>query len=203
MKAADILHELPGTAFAVWEAPKRTRQPRFTVIEPGAGRRGTGRRRGTARTLAEATELAGTLQPSTTAEILADVTPFGDWDRALLVKLTTLGVPGTKLWILCDGGGYEAVSEGLAVNAVEALFGGDDELRCWLIRWRDPSGAECKGLYATALADAERAWWVLGDDGRVIAGGPPIFDEARACEIAAEVGGQAVPGTGELARKAA
>jgi hypothetical protein len=201
--AGDILHDMPGTSFAVWEAPT-ARQPRFAVIEPGAGRRGAARRRGTARTLAAAADLTASLVPSTAAEILAGITTWGERDRERVATLVALGQPGARLWIICDGYGYEAVSEGLAVSGVEAMFGEpDNELACWMIRWRDPSGEECTGMYAVALADAERAWWVLDADGRVIAGGPPIYCEARALEIAAELAGRAVHGTDALPGKAA
>lgn len=199
----DTLHRIPDSPFAIWEAPKGGRAPRFTVIEPGAGRRGMGRRRGQTRTMAGAEELAATLKPSTPAEILAHIETWDDRDRHLMGELLRLSQPGTKLWIICDGCGYEAVSEGLAVSGTEALFGGENELSCWLIRWRAADGTEDKGQYAVALEDAERAWWILAEDGRVRAGGPPIFDHGRALEIAAEFGGRAVQGIAELPRKAA
>lgn len=202
VRGRDILHELPGSpSFRAWESPAGTRGPRFAIIEPGAGPRGTGKRRGTTRTLADAQMLAAMLEPSTPAEILAGVEVHGAAGEALLATLTALGEPGTPLWVLCgDGTGYEAVSGGLAVSAVEAVFG-HGGLGDWLIRWTDPDGAEVRGLYAVALEDAERAWWVLDEAGRVVAGGPPIYDEDRACEIAADFGGRAVHGTASLIRE--
>lgn len=185
-------HQLADPAFAIWERPAG--RARFRVIELGTGRRGMGRLRGTASSLGAALELAGSLKPSTTAEILSGITAYADWDRRTLDKLQTLGQPGARLFVFGGSSAYKAVSEGLALNAVEALFGGDDDLRSWLIAWRDPSGEPCRGLYVNALEDAERAWWILRD-GRVVAGGPPIYDEARALELAAEFGGSAVLGT--------
>lgn len=186
-------HELSDTRFVIWEKPRG--RDRFTVMERGTGRRGTGRARGKCATLAGALELTATLTPSTTAEILAGIEVYGDLSRSLHGKLTMLGTPGAPLFVLADGEGYETVSEGLAVNAVEALFGGDDELGCWLIAWRDPQGELVKGLYCMSCGDAERAWWILRD-GKVVAGGPDIFDETRALELAEQFGGTAVKGTG-------
>jgi hypothetical protein len=186
-------HELSDTRFVIWEKPRG--RDRFTVMERGTGTRGMGRDRGKCATLAGALELTATLAPSTTAEILAGIEVYGDLSRSLHGKLTTLGTPGTALFVLADGEGYESVSEGLAVNAVEALFGGDDELGCWLIAWRDPQGELVKGLYCMSREDAERAWWILRD-GKVVAGGPNIFDETRALELAEQFGGEAVKGTG-------
>jgi hypothetical protein len=197
---SDILHKLPDSPFAVWEAPKGRRGDRFAIIEPGVGYRGMALRRGTARTLAGASELASSLSPSTPADILARIEAHGEMDHGRLETLHTLSQPGTKLWIICDGYGYEAVSDGLVADGIEAMFGGDGELRCWLIRWHDPDGTECKGLYAVALEDAERAWWILSADGRVVAGGPSIFDHDRALELAAQFGGRAVHGTASLPR---
>ncbi|HMH90615.1 MAG TPA: hypothetical protein VK586_05970 [Streptosporangiaceae bacterium] len=193
--AADgwTLHQLADPASAIWEKPRGSN--RFRVIERGTGNRGMALLKGTAPSLPAALELAGSLKPSTTAEILARIPAYGDRDRRLIAKLTALGQPGARLFVFGDSA-YEAVSEGLALNAAEALFGtGGDLLGCWLIAWRDPEGKPCRGLYANALEDAERAWWILRD-GRVVAGGPPIYDESRALELAAEFGGSAVLGTG-------
>jgi hypothetical protein len=196
---SSILHKIPGSPFAAWESPAGTRGPRFTVIEPGAGTRGMARTRGTARTLAEAESLAAGLKPSTTDEILAEITPQDDRDRKRLAELRTLGQPGTRLWIICgDGTGYAAVSAGLGVSRIEAMFGDNPALDCWLIRWHDPQGDEHSGLYAVPIEDAERAWWVLNDAGRVVAGGPPIFDADRASEIASNLGGRAVLGVRDI-----
>jgi len=186
-------HELSDPRFVIWEKPRG--RDRFSVMERGTGHRGMGRTRGKCPTLAAALELTATLAPSTTAEILAGIEVYGDWDRAAKAKLIALGTPGTPLFVLADGGGYETVSEGLAVSAVEALFGVDNELDCWLVSWRDPQGELVKGMYCMARDDAERAWWILRD-GKVVAGGPNIFDESRALELAEQFGGTAVKGTG-------
>lgn len=185
-------HELSAPAFAIREKPRG--RDRFRVLEPGAGRRGMARLRGTASSLAAALDLAGSLERSTTAEILAGVTAYLDLDRRRLAELRTLGQPGVRLFVSGGEAAYEAVSEGLAVNRVEAVFG-DDDLHSWLIAWRDPAGELCSGLYVSALEDAQRAWWILRD-GKVVAGGPPIYDEARSLELAAKYGGCAVLGTG-------
>src|SRR5580698_5540052 len=91
--AADrwTLHELSDPRFVIWEKPRGA--GRFRVIECGTGARGMGRLRGTAGTLPAALELAGSLNPSTPAEILADITPFGDRDRDRIAELTALGQP--------------------------------------------------------------------------------------------------------------
>jgi len=183
-------YPIEGTPFFV-----RYRSRGCDVMERGTGSRGMARTRAKCRNLAEALEAAAAMKPSTAAEILAGIEVYGDLTRALHAKLTALGEPGTPLFVLTEDGGYEAVSEGLAVNAVEALFGGDDELGCWLISWRDPQGEPVKGLYCMSREDAERAWWILRD-GKVVAGGPSIFDEARALELAGQFGGTAVKGTG-------
>jgi hypothetical protein len=189
------LYDLSDPRWCVWEKPRG--RDRFQVMERGAGPRGTGRSRAWARTLDKALELASTLAPSTTAEILAGIEPHGDRER--LEKLIRLGTPGTRLWVLpyCgengnEGTGYAATSEGLAINGAEALFGGlGGEIDCWLVRWRGDGGHRDKGLFVTAIEDAERAWWIVDEHGNLRAGGPPIYDEGRALEIAAEVGGNA------------
>lgn len=130
---------------------------------------------------------------------LASLTLHAQSSRDERDRLIRLGEPGVPLWIVCNGWGYEAVSDGLVINAVEALFG-NDPVRRWLISWRDAAGATDSGRRCVAREDAERAWWVLDGDGSVVAGGPPIFDETRALEIAARYHGKVVQGTTEIAR---
>lgn len=193
-------HDIDGSPFFIYE--KAAGRNRFKVMECGTGLRGTARERAVATTLETAVSVAGSLTPSTAGEILAGIAAPDGWSRARVAKLVALGTPGAEMWVVCgDGTGYAAVSEGLTISAAEALFGHND-LGCWVIRWHDPDGSECRGLYVVPLADAERAWWVLNDAGRVVAGGPPIYDESRAREIAAGLDGRPVHGIGELRRAA-
>jgi len=185
-------HDLADSPFFIYEKPRG--RDRFGVYERGAGRRGTAREHGRARTLAAALELADGLKPSTPQEILSDVRVYDDRVRRKLDKLIALSRPGTRLWVLPRGDerglGRAATSTGLALSSVEALFG-ENDLDCWAIRWRTDNGEEGQGLYAVTLEDARRAWWIVDDNGRVVAGGPPIFEAARASELAERFGGRA------------
>jgi hypothetical protein len=196
------LHLLSDGRFSIREWPRpRRRAERFEVIEPGAGPRGLARSRGRAPTLESALELAAQLRPSTPAEILAPIRDAADAterDRERVDRLVGLSTPGTRLWVLQrygeSGLGYAATSEGLHCDYVLS-FCDASPVGCWSIRWRADNGREDHGLHVVLLEDARRAWWIVRD-GHSVAGGPPIYDAARAAELAAEFGGQAQLGLG-------
>jgi hypothetical protein len=174
---------------------------RFKILERGAGVRGMARERGRVGTLAAALELATSLEPSTVDEILADITPHGAWQKRQFEQLKRLAPVGTRLWVMTSRygtTGVAATSTGLALNAVEALFGGNG-IGCWLVGWVDDRGNADKGLYVVGLEDARNAWWIIDNDtGKVVAGGPSIADKSdqRAAELAAEFGGHVRHGLG-------
>jgi hypothetical protein len=131
-------------------------------------------------------------------EALAQCECYGRNDEALRERLTRLGTPGTRLWVIpgCRDGvprgmGHAATSLGVTLSLTEAVFGeGSRFLSSWLVRWRNDDGTEDTGLYVVTLADAKRAWWVTDGQGNMLAGGPPIYIRRRAAEIAAGLGGQ-------------
>jgi hypothetical protein len=129
-------------------------------------------------------------------EALAQCECYGPSDEVLRKRLTRLGTPGTRLWVIPGsreprGMGNAATSLGVTLSTVEAVFGyGSRSLSSWLVRWRNDDGTEDTGLYVVTLADAKRAWWVTDGQGNMLAGGPPIYTKRRAAEIAAGLGGQ-------------
>jgi hypothetical protein len=93
--------------------------------------------------------------------------------------------------------GHPATSLGLALSTIAAVFGyGARSLSSWLPCWRNDDGTEDNGLYVVTLEDAERAWWVTDGRGNMLAGGPPIYSEERAREIAGQFRGQIQQGVG-------
>jgi hypothetical protein len=136
------------------------------------------------------------------AEALARCESYGREDEAEREKLTRLGTPGTRLWVIPGdrkprGMGHAATSLGLGLSAVEAVFGyGSRSLFAWLPCWRNDDGTEDNGRYVVTLEDAERAWWITDGQGNMLAGGPPIYSEERATEIAVKFGGQIQQGVG-------
>ncbi|MGP4027267.1 hypothetical protein [Actinomadura sp. 3N407] len=196
-----LKHALSKQPFIIWEKPRG--RGRFEICESGAGLRGTARRRGAAATLAKALAEVASMRPSTPAEILADIPLHSDRDHALHGKLTTLAVPGTRLWKLprrygegaARGVGQPATALGLALNSIEALFG-EAGLNCWSIDYELADGARDQSIAVMALDDARRAWWILNRDGWLVAGGPPIYDPVRGAELAVEFDGIAQLGLG-------
>ncbi len=210
-------HEVAGPFF-IDELPSRPRRERCKVLEAGAGPRGNARPRGTVPTLTAALEFIADLAPSTPADILApwrrdcrcgaETCPCGpvpDRDLADIDRLVRLATPGTRLWVMHGGNGqhgpdgwghgHAATATGLALSAVGALFGGS-ATEVWSVRWRGDNGIDGEGYGAVALEDARRAWWVLDANDRVVAGGPPIYDEVRAREMAREFDGRVQLGLG-------
>lgn len=202
-----LRHDLADHPFFVYE--KRNGK-RFEVLERGTGPRGCARERGTATTLHGALALAGTLAPSTVAEILAQVPVHSAADRRHVARLALLAAPGTRLWVLPSYGdhGYRGLGEpatslGLATSAIEALLGPAGD--CWLIRYRTASGIEDQHGEAVLLTleEAAQRWWVTDGRGNLLSGGLP--DHARMEKLAAELGGVAQQGlaAGQAARTAA
>ncbi len=197
------LHLLSDERFSIWERRRpRRRAERFEVIEAGASARGMARTRGHAPTLEAALELVATLTPSTPAEILAMIRTDPEtsaWERQQVDKLARLATPGTRLWVLPghreSGPGYAVTSEGLHCDRVVSLIDDASALECWSVRWRGDDGRESHGRHVVLLEDARRAWWIVRD-GRTVAGGPPIYDAARAAELAVEFGGHVQMGLG-------
>lgn len=196
-----LKHTLSKPPFIIWEKPRG--RDRFEIAESGAGPRGTARRRGTATTLDSALITVAGMAASTPAEVLADIPLYDDHDRALHTKLTTLAVPGTRLWKLptrrgehaARGVGQPAVATGLARNSIEALFG-EAGLNCWSIGYEAADGTRDHSIAVMSLQDARRAWWILDRDGWLVAGGPPIYDRVRAAELAVQFDGIAQLGLG-------
>lgn len=198
------LHRLSDERFSIWGVRRlRRRAERFEVVEAGAGVRGCAKVRGHAPTLEEALELVATLRPSTPAEILAPILAdrrATDRHRERVEKLIRLAEPGARLWVLPgygeDGPGHAATSEGLHCDGVIAILAdGAAAVDCWSIGWRRDDGNEAHGLNVVLLEDARRAWWIVRD-GRIVAGGPPIYEPARAAGLAMEFGGEARLGLG-------
>lgn len=195
-----LKHTLSKPPFILWENPTGRR---FKICESGAGLRGTARTRGTATTLNAALTAVAGMQPSTPAEILADIPLYCDRDRERHDMLATLAVPGTRLWMLprrrgphaTRGVGQPAVATGLALNTVEALFG-EAGLNCWSIGYETCDGTRDHSIAVMGLEDARRAWWILDRDGWLVAGGPPIYSRVRAGQLAAEFDGIAQLGLG-------
>jgi hypothetical protein len=183
MGSADTLIE--GTPFFIRYQGAR----KFTVLEAGAGLRGMARKRGQAGTRAEARELAGQLAPSTVREILEQTPAYGEQARKDREELIRVAEPGTRLWVLPfyyqDGGyretGQAATATGLALNGVEALFGGPGD-STWLAGYRRDDGTEgkCSHRIVLTLAEARERWWILAVKNRrqvLVSGGHP--DEER------------------------
>jgi hypothetical protein len=94
-------------------------------------------------------------------------------------ELAARATPGTRLWVLPfyyqDGYrelGHAATATGLALSAVEALFGEPGDGR-WLVGYRRDDGVEGKHSHQIilTLAEARERWWIVrldftgGEDG--------------------------------------